>query len=102
MHLLRVLMRRHFCGKSNRNSHHFLFARFPPEAVAAPSPPSSSAFFFAAAVAFVFFAAAAFGALFPFPLNVAPSPRLGSFHTSECWGGVQRRQLALKGIEDGD
>ena len=82
-------MRRHFCGKSNRNSHHFLFARFPPEAVAA-------------AVAFVFFAAAAFGALFPFPLNVAPSPRLGSFHTSECWGGVQRRQLALKGIEDGD
>ena len=29
-------------------------------------------------------------------------PTSGSFYTSECWGGVQRRQLALKGIEDGD
>ena len=27
---------------------------------------------------------------------------LGSFHTSECRGGVERRQLKLKGVEDGD
>ena len=26
----------------------------------------------------------------------------GSFHTSECRGGVERRQLKLKGAEDGD
>ena len=26
----------------------------------------------------------------------------GSFHTSECRGGVERRQLKLKGIEGGD
>ena len=27
---------------------------------------------------------------------------LGSFHTSEYWGGVQRRQMELKGVEGGD
>jgi hypothetical protein len=27
---------------------------------------------------------------------------LGSFHTSECRGGVERRQLALKGVAGGD
>jgi hypothetical protein len=26
---------------------------------------------------------------------------LGSFHTSDCRGGVERRQLALKGIDGG-
>jgi hypothetical protein len=26
----------------------------------------------------------------------------GSFYTSECRGGVERRQLELKGIEGGD
>eukprot|EP00982_Pelagococcus_subviridis_P004634 29268-Pelagococcus_subviridis.AAC.3 len=27
---------------------------------------------------------------------------LGSFHTSDCRGGVQRRQAELKGVEGGD
>jgi len=26
----------------------------------------------------------------------------GPFHSSECRGGVERRQMELKGIEDGD
>eukprot|EP00982_Pelagococcus_subviridis_P015925 31439-Pelagococcus_subviridis.AAC.22 len=27
---------------------------------------------------------------------------LGSFHTSDCRGGVQRRQMELKGVDGGD
>eukprot|EP00982_Pelagococcus_subviridis_P001809 14306-Pelagococcus_subviridis.AAC.2 len=31
-----------------------------------------------------------------------PSRICGSFHTSDCRGGVQRRQMDLKGAEGGD
>jgi hypothetical protein len=33
---------------------------------------------------------------------VSTSSALGSFHTKRCRGGVERRQLELKGVEGGD
>jgi hypothetical protein len=32
----------------------------------------------------------------------APAAKSGAFYTSECRGGVQRRQLTFKGVEGGD
>ena len=37
-----------------------------------------------------------------FWLSPLGSTVLGSFHTSERRGGVERRQLELKGVEGGD
>jgi hypothetical protein len=37
----------------------------------------------------------------PAPTTAATCVVLGSFHTSERRGGVERRQLKLKGVEDG-
>jgi hypothetical protein len=35
--------------------------------------------------------------------RITPAPKAPKRKPrNECWGGVQRRQLALKGIEDGD
>ena len=38
----------------------------------------------------------------PSVATTTDSPDPGPFYTSECRGGVQRRQVELKGAEDGD